>query len=65
MTSAFVGWKDRYVKPQVAEKVQKKLAMEIALTSPIAMSKYDGEDWGDFTTETPKTITQLKNIHHA
>jgi hypothetical protein len=62
MTSAFVGWKDRYVKPEVAEKVQKKLAMEIAFTTPIAMSKYDGEDWGEFTKESPETIVQLKNM---
>jgi hypothetical protein len=62
MTSAFVGFKDRYVTPDVAEKINEKIYSEISTTIPIAISAYDGEDFGEFTKEAPECIVKLENL---
>lgn len=62
MTSAFVGWKDRYLETKAAEKIHETLETESAVFCPIIMSKYDGEDWGDFAKQSPETIVHLKRI---
>ena len=49
MSSAFMGWKDRYVEPETAAKLHEMLETELVIFCPIVMSKYDGEDRGDFT----------------
>jgi len=58
MTSAFVGFKDRSVAPEIEENMR----TEITMTSPIKISAYDGEDFGEFTKEFPECIVKLENL---
>lgn len=62
MTSAFVGIKDRYMTLEAAEKLEEAIHQEIVMTSPIKISAYDGEDFGEFTKESPECIVKLDNL---
>ena len=62
LTSAFVGFKDRYVTPDAAENLDEKLYTEITMTSPIKISAYDGEDFGEFTKESSDCLVNLENL---
>lgn len=62
MTSAFVGFKERYATPDVVEKIDEAVHSEFSMTSPVTISAYDGEDFGEFTKESPECLVKLENL---